>query len=133
MNNQDIPKSGCCDGECNHDDCCGKIPENCTHSPKESEEWEARFDEEFPPGSYWDDYAEPSEIKSFIKELIAKTREEERKLLREIVEQKREMFLTMKKSAISSNDSTAAIRFTAKEQVLKDILEDFAALDKETK
>ena len=19
----------CCDGECNHDDCCGKIPENC--------------------------------------------------------------------------------------------------------
>jgi hypothetical protein len=21
----------CCDGECNHDDCCGKIPENCTH------------------------------------------------------------------------------------------------------
>ena len=23
--------SECCDGECNHDDCCGKIPENCTH------------------------------------------------------------------------------------------------------
>jgi len=19
----------CCDGECNHDACCGKIPENC--------------------------------------------------------------------------------------------------------
>ena len=21
----------CCDGECNHDDCCGKITENCTN------------------------------------------------------------------------------------------------------
>lgn len=20
----------CCDGECDHDDCCGKIPENCS-------------------------------------------------------------------------------------------------------
>lgn len=28
----------CCDGECNHDDCCGKIPENCTHTPTQS--WE---------------------------------------------------------------------------------------------
>ena len=25
-------EKGCCDGECNHDDCCGKIPENCTHT-----------------------------------------------------------------------------------------------------
>lgn len=23
--------SFCCDGECNHDACCGKIEENCTH------------------------------------------------------------------------------------------------------
>lgn len=22
----------CCDGECNHDDCCGKVPENCPDS-----------------------------------------------------------------------------------------------------
>ena len=25
-------EKGCCDGECNHDDCCGKIPENCTYT-----------------------------------------------------------------------------------------------------
>ena len=24
-------KHVCCDGECNHDDCCGKVPENCPH------------------------------------------------------------------------------------------------------
>jgi|ERR1035437_7460745 hypothetical protein len=30
----DEPK--CFDGECNHDDCCGKIPENCKH--KKSDE-----------------------------------------------------------------------------------------------
>ena len=28
----------CCDGECNHDDCCGKIPENCTHTVSQSVE-----------------------------------------------------------------------------------------------
>ena len=28
----------CCDGECNHDDCCGKIPENCTHVSQSVEE-----------------------------------------------------------------------------------------------
>ena len=26
---RDEKKHECCDGECNHDDCCGKIPENC--------------------------------------------------------------------------------------------------------
>jgi len=26
----------CCDGECNHDDCCGKVPENCPNYYKES-------------------------------------------------------------------------------------------------
>lgn len=25
----------CCDGECSHDDCCGKIPENCPLLNKE--------------------------------------------------------------------------------------------------
>lgn len=29
------PPLKCCDGECNHDDCCGKIPENCTHPTAE--------------------------------------------------------------------------------------------------
>lgn len=24
----------CCDGECNHDDCCGKISENCPNYKK---------------------------------------------------------------------------------------------------
>jgi hypothetical protein len=24
----------CCDGECNHDDCCGKIKENCPNYGK---------------------------------------------------------------------------------------------------
>lgn len=45
-------KCRCCDGECNHDDCCGKIEENCaTNCPchqSESIEWEKdlsfRFD-----------------------------------------------------------------------------------------
>lgn len=27
----------CCDGECNHDDCCGKIPENCPLAPSPKE------------------------------------------------------------------------------------------------
>jgi len=27
----------CCDGECNHDDCCGKVPENCPLIPSETE------------------------------------------------------------------------------------------------
>lgn len=31
MTTPDMEK--CCDGECNHDDCCGKIPENCSHRP----------------------------------------------------------------------------------------------------
>ena len=26
----------CCDGECNHDSCCGKVPENCPNYYKES-------------------------------------------------------------------------------------------------
>jgi hypothetical protein len=37
-------KCRCCDGECNHDACCGKIEENCaTNCPchqSESIEWE---------------------------------------------------------------------------------------------
>lgn len=28
-NMKDGAKHDCCDGECNHDDCCGKIEENC--------------------------------------------------------------------------------------------------------
>lgn len=35
---ENMPES-CCDGECNHDDCCGKIPENCTHK-ENMPEWE---------------------------------------------------------------------------------------------
>lgn len=32
----------CCDGECYHDDCCGKISENCTHISLKSKiaDWE---------------------------------------------------------------------------------------------
>ena len=26
----------CCDGECNHDDCCGKVTENCPNYYKET-------------------------------------------------------------------------------------------------
>ena len=44
-------KCRCCDGECNHDACCGKIEENCaTNCPchqSESIEWEKEFDERF--------------------------------------------------------------------------------------
>lgn len=31
LNDIEREEEWCCDGECNHDDCCGKIPENCNH------------------------------------------------------------------------------------------------------
>ena len=43
-------KHQCCDGECNHDDCCGKVEANCPliSSPKEpEEEWSKEFDNRF--------------------------------------------------------------------------------------
>lgn len=35
----------CCDGECNHDDCCGKVEENCPNYGKteEVEDWEINW------------------------------------------------------------------------------------------
>ena len=28
-NTENVPTHTCCDGECNHDNCCGKVPNNC--------------------------------------------------------------------------------------------------------
>lgn len=126
--NQDIPKSGCyskclCDikgsecGKCHNTYC------EC-HSPS-LETWETRFDEEFPPGSYWDDYAEPSEIKSFIKELIAKTREEELgRILGEIEDMR---------GILWHKDIKKYQQRVARENTLNELATRISALDKETK
>src|SRR3990167_2243075 len=39
---EDSKKHICCDGECNHDDCCGKIEANCplNQAPESKEELE---------------------------------------------------------------------------------------------
>lgn len=70
----------CCDGECNHDDCCGKIPENCTHVSQSVEGWEKEFDEKFkdgvPPMKIHNSgtkksWIEHPEIKSFISTTLS--------------------------------------------------------------
>jgi hypothetical protein len=56
----------CCDGECHHDDCCGKIPENCNHKPH----WESDY------AAIWERWYEngeekyPEKVRQDILELI---------------------------------------------------------------
>jgi hypothetical protein len=46
--NKTLKKHICCDGECNHDDCCGKVEANCTNQTlKAIEEVEREFDNKF--------------------------------------------------------------------------------------
>ena len=71
--------AGCCDGECNHDDCCGKITENCTHSEK-PQGWEAKFENESPlafGGRAW----AKSFIASEIKQAMLRQRHYDQKLI----------------------------------------------------
>lgn len=63
----------CCDGECNHDDCCGKIPENCTHT---QESWRLRFRVSFLPHPNSEYVATMLLIESFIAEEIIKAKGE---------------------------------------------------------
>lgn len=74
MKDTNVPVEECCDGECNHDDCCGKIEANCTHKKSVPvEKWEKEFDElkkgflSTVNGEWW------ASDEDFIKDFISRT------------------------------------------------------------
>ena len=89
----------CCDGECNHDDCCGKVKENCPNYYKESNrpdlhhaptqpEWIPKLTQLLTihaTGKYHSESLFISELKFLISTTIQKEIERERESIVEIV------------------------------------------------
>ena len=74
----------CCNGECNHDDCCGKVEANCLllDNMPEVKIWEKEFDKAFcrldksfrkrghMEGWFLRDYVTGKQVKKFISKLL---------------------------------------------------------------
>lgn len=86
-------ESECCDGECNHDDCCGKVEANCTHKRTVPvEKWRETFKKIFvnEPGDWRETgwavpYVEAGAdaLERFISQALQAAKEEERKRIAE--------------------------------------------------